>query len=404
MRWTSYWQTLFTISLWAVIGACTPVTPAPSPTPDPPTATIAATRTAIAQLPTATETPLPPSPTDTATATATPTVINTATPTPTNTPTATLTPTPSIQQLTKGACCTQPFFSADSRQVFFLDKPSVADPVGIYAVTINNPEPAPVLISQNIGFRNPDQTLVANIDGNLVQLTNEETSESWILDTGGNWPRFSPDNSRILWIAADLEGPYDRRQSDVWLADISGENQRRLFTIYGTRTAAWFPDAQHFLMVGRDRPVDEEQTLFKYNVDTGQRTNLFSHKRIRGGDISPQGNWIAYFLTFADDPSENGLWIINAEDATRHKLEVPNFGAYRWRDDSTLLYIPFREEATSPMQLWAVDAVTGQSEPLTDPDFLPFSISNGDWDISPDGQYIVFVSSTDQNIWLITLP
>jgi Tol biopolymer transport system component len=56
------------------------------------------------------------------------------------------------------------------------------------------------------------------------------------------------------------------------------------------------------------------------------------------------------------------------------------------------------------MQLWAVDVSANQSQPLTDPTSLSFSISNGDWELSPDGQHIIFVNSADQNIWLITLP
>ena len=56
------------------------------------------------------------------------------------------------------------------------------------------------------------------------------------------------------------------------------------------------------------------------------------------------------------------------------------------------------------MQLWAIEVATNQSRPLTDPASLSFSISNGDWEVSPDGRQVIFVNSADQNIWLITLP
>jgi Tol biopolymer transport system component len=158
------------------------------------------------------------------------------------------------------------------------------------------------------------------------------------------------------------------------------------------------------LLIGRDAPWEEEAILFTYHVDTGQRVNLFSHKQIRGGDLSPNGTWVAYFLTFAEEPADNGLWLINIAAGTRRKIEVPDFGGYRWRSDDSLLFIPFRASAEVSMQLWAIDAPTGQVTPLTTPATLSFSISNGDWDVSPDGQHIVFVNSVDQNIWLITLP
>ncbi|MFC1975174.1 TolB family protein, partial [Chloroflexota bacterium] len=155
---------------------------------------------------------------------------------------------------------------------------------------------------------------------------------------------------------------------------------------------------------GRDDPAEEESTLFVYNLKDGQRTNLFSHERLRGTRISPGGRWIAYFLTFSDEPGDNGVWVVNSEGTERHKLDVPGFGAYRWRDDDSLLYIPMRPSAEESMQLWAVDAATGQSRPLTDPASLPFSVANGDWEISPDGRQVIFVNSIDHNIWLMTLP
>ena len=133
---------------------------------------------------------------------------------------------------------------------------------------------------------------------------------------------------------------------------------------------------------------------------------MFSHRRLRDAQISPGGSWIALFLTFSDDDeeTENGLWVVSADGATRRKLDVPGFGAYRWRDDNTLLFIPMRTSAEDSMQLWAVDVSTNQNWPLTNPDTLFFSISNGDWNVSPDGRQVVFVNSADQNIWLMTVP
>ena len=34
----------------------------------------------------------------------------------------------------------------------------------------------------------------------------------------------------------------------------------------------------------------------------------------------------------------------------------------------------------------------------------PLNILNGDWRVSPDGKYIVFVNSADRNLWLLELP
>jgi Tol biopolymer transport system component len=104
----------------------------------------------------------------------------------------------------------------------------------------------------------------------------------------------------------------------------------------------------------------------------------------------------------ADDPDKDGIWVINNDGTERIKLDIP-FGAYRWCDDQTLFYIPLRESPQESMQLWQVDVKSNQSRPVTNPNTLPFSISNGDWTVSPDGRQIIFVNSVDQNIWLISL-
>lgn len=338
------------------------------------------------------------------TATALPTDTPVPTPTATLTPAPSPTPAPSLRQLTSGGCCVQPAFSASSQQVLFIDKPGPDALTGIYGVDITNPQSTPELVNQVIGFRNGEQTIVATLAGDLARFSNEATGESWTVNTGGNRPYFSPDSSQIIWVATDREGPYDRRQSDIWLADLNGGNARLVLSLYGGGLTGWFPDGERILLIGRDNPNDEKQTLFVYDLVNERRSNLFSHKRLRGGEISTGGSWIAFFLSFADDPAENGLWVISADGATQRQLEIPRFGAYAWRDDDTLLYIPMRLPDESSMQLWAIEAATGQLQPLTDPASLPFSISNGDWEVSPDGRQVIFVSSTDNNIWLITLP
>ncbi len=388
-----------------LLAACSASSVASSSESTSPAATVEITPADINLQPLPTNIAISASPTLAPASSPTAIVNSTATPFPTATtsrPTAV--PLPAMRQLTEGGCCTQPFFSPDSHQVLFIDKPTVDSVVGIYGVDIVNRPAAPTLVNNAIGFRSPDRTIVATVAGNLLRFTNEADGTSWTMDTNGNWPQFSPDATQVLWVASDREGPYDQRQNDIWLAELRGSNPRRLLTLFGGGFAGWFPNGQDVLLLGRDVPGQEERTLIRYNVETGSRTNLYSHKRLRGGDISGGGSWIAYFLSFSDDQADNGLWIINAGDATRRKLDVPGFGIYRWRDDHTLLYIPFRNSPEDSMQLWSVDVATGQVQPLTDPTTLSFSISNGDWDISPDGRNVVFVNSLDQNIWLITLP
>jgi Tol biopolymer transport system component len=310
---------------------------------------------------------------------------------------------PTLRQLTQEGCCVQPTFSPDGQEILFIDQPDPASPTSVYAVDIAKPQ-KPLLREETIGFRNTDRTIVATREGDLARFTNETSGQSWTINTGGNWPRFSPDDRQVLWIATDREGPFDRRTSDIWLANLDGSNAKKILTVYGGGFAGWFPDSRRVLFIGRDNPNDEELILFVYDLKNERRTNLFAHKRLRGGEISRNGSWVTVFLTFAEEPSENGLWLISTDGTTQRQLTLPRFGGYRWQDDDTLLFIPMRASTEASMQLWAIDAPTGQMQPLTDPETLVFSISNGDWDVSPNGQHVVFVSSADQSIWLITLP
>jgi Tol biopolymer transport system component len=391
--------TASSVALEPAVPASTPAkTATPIPSPQVPTAL----NTAQAQL--STTSPDFPTPTFSPE----PTSTDTPEPPPTLTATPTLTPSPapgsSLRQLTNGGCCVQPSFSPDSQQVLFIDKPGDDVPVGIYGVDIKAPRPVPVLVNNIIGFWNFQRTIVATIKGDLAVFTNVASGESWTVNTGGNWPSFSPDSNQIIWVATDREGPYDRRQNDIWLANLDGSNARKLLSLYGGGLTGWFPDSQRILLTGRDNPNEEKLTLFVYDLANERRTNLFSHKRLRGGEISTGGSWIAFFISFADDPAENGLWVIRSDGANQQRLDIPRFGAYTWRNDDTMLYIPMRAPSEESMQVWAIAAATGQLQPLTDPATLPFSISNGDWETSPDGQYLAFVNSADQNIWLITLP
>jgi hypothetical protein len=126
--------------------------------------------------------------------------------------------------------------------------------------------------------------------------------------------------------------------------------------------------------------------------------------RPQGASVSTEGSWLVYYLIFQPNPEDDGLWIVPT-DGSQLPYHLNFFGSYRWRDDTRLLYIPFvppKGELESP-SLWQYDVVAGQSERLTDPDQLPLRIANNDWSVSPDGRYVVFVSATDHNLWLLDL-
>jgi hypothetical protein len=111
---------------------------------------------------------------------------------------------------------------------------------------------------------------------------------------------------------------------------------------------------------------------------------------------------VAYYITFDTDTSRSGIWVQRTDGSGARKLDL--WGAYQWRDESHLLAIPMRKPGETAFEVWEVDAASGASRKLTDAATTPLLILNGDWRVSPDGRYVVYVSSADRNLWLLGLP
>ena len=312
-------------------------------------------------------------------------------------------------QLTQGGCCVQPFFSADGNTVLFIDKPSDQIPVGIYGVdltTFVSPETSPPqLIDERIGFRSSDQSIIAYPDADnisLMRFVNTVSKESWTIDTLGNWPVFSPDGRHIYWNATDRQGPYDERPTDVWVAQIDGSEARIVLTVYGGGANGWFPDNERLLIIGRDEPIGELETMMVYSLEDRTRLALAQEKQLRGGSISPDGSWIIYLTTFSGDPNKDGVRAVRDDNSQRRNL--PFFGPHYWLNDQELIFIPTRQSTQDGFALWRLNMGTGTVTRLTDPTKLPLNIEGGDWVVSPDGKRVVYVSAVDRNLYLIELP
>jgi Tol biopolymer transport system component len=137
------------------------------------------------------------------------------------------------------------------------------------------------------------------------------------------------------------------------------------------------------------------------DLNTKASVNLVTAERISGVSISRDGTWIAYYITFDATKSRNGIWVQRTDGTPARKIEL--WGAYQWRDDGRLLVIPARASADRAFEILEVDAATGKIHKLTDAAVTPLQILNGDWRVSPDGRYIVYVNSVDRNLWLLTL-
>ena len=166
----------------------------------------------------------------------------------------------------------------------------------------------------------------------------------------------------------------------------------------------WFHDSQRLLVSGKAQRDDITPTLSILNVADGSLKKLIDVERARSILLSPDDRWIAYYVSQARDEAQDGLYVLDVTQENPQPLRLDFFGAYRWCSPTRLYYVPMQTDAPS-QSLWRFDMTTLQSTPvITAGADSSFRISNGDWDLSPDGRHVVYVNAIDHNIWLITLP
>lgn len=315
------------------------------------------------------------------------------------TPEATATPVPVLRQLTQGGCCTQPFWSPDGAQVWFIDKPAETQPGGIWGVSVTGGEPQ--FITDRLGLFSRDGSLVAYPQAGQTVIERLATGERWSVPASGRAIAFSPDDSQIAWqVASTSAGNFDRRLVEVWVANADGSQPRVVARLIGGGLGDWFPDGARLLVTGRET-FDSDPMIASVNLADGVVTGLARGTNLRGAALSPEGGWVAYQVAFSGDTIADGLWVARTDGSEAR--ELPTFGAYRWRREGQLVVIPLEPGAPSHRVL-QIEAGTGEMIELTRPSQTPFRIAAGDWSLSPSGQHLVFVSGVDHNLWLLELP
>jgi len=284
----------------------------------------------------------------------------------------------------------------------FIDKPSDSASAGIYAVDIFTGAQKPPQWSGRVGIYSPDRSLIEYTDNFATVIEKLSTGEKWAVP--GQVPvDFAPDNQHLAWDNdPDITGPYDQRPSDLYVADINARKPTRITRVYGGGLVGWLPRGLKLMYLGRPSLDVRERTLTVLDLTTNVTTTLVSAERLSGMSVSKDGTWLAYYITFDADKSRNGIWVQRTDGSQARRLEM--FGAYQWRDDAHLLVIPMRASSDKPFEVWEVETASGASRRLTDAATPPLQILNGDWRVSLDGRYIVYVNSADRNVWLLTLP
>lgn len=323
----------------------------------------------------------------------------TATP---NLPTATPTLAPVLRRLTEPGCCSQPFWSPDSQQVWYIDRPDER-PAGVWGVSVAGDQ-APIQILDRPAFFSPDGAFIYYLEDGQTVIERLSDGQRWTPPTQGRPVMFSPDGQSILWqVSPATQGLVDRQPTEVWIGGLDGSNARPVLTVYGGGVSDWFPDGRRLLVTGKRNRNEADRAVFIYDLGSSAATELMRARRPRNAALSSDGSWVVVMNTFSDDPAQDGLWLIRADGEVRRKLPPELFGAFTWRDGTHLLVIPMTREGDSHV-VWEVEASTGRSRRLTDPAVTPISIADGDWRLSPNGKWLAFVAAEDWAIWVVSLP
>jgi Tol biopolymer transport system component len=317
-------------------------------------------------------------------------------------PAASSTRAPELRSLTEGGCCVEPFWAPDSASLYYIDRPSADDPSGLWRVSLQGETPE--FVTDRLGIFSADLRLRAFPSGGQTLVEDLQTGEQWRIPNDGRPVSFSPDGAWLAWTAGQSGPPFDRARREVWISRSDGSDAQLVFAALRGGFEGWFPDGR-LLVSGSAAEGGAQQALWALDLENSRPdqpdlVELGRGGRLREAKISPGGGWLAYLVTFSDDPAQNGLWLADTHTGERRRLE--QFGGYNWRDENHLLLVPLLLD--QPLHwLIEIEAASGAAQVRTDPGQTPFKIANGDWQVSPDGQKLAFLSAVDGNIWLLEL-
>ncbi|MEF2279281.1 hypothetical protein V3W47_13320 [Deinococcus sp. YIM 134068] len=293
-----------------------------------------------------------------------------------------------------GTCCPGAVWTPDSRALLFLDGPPARASTGIYQVPVNGGEVTRRF--STVAFFSPKlRWAVRPGTGENTTIERLADSRRFTLPTRGGDVAWTASENRLAYTRSDTAGNFDRRSSRVFVADVFG-SPRQVATLYGGGISGWLSE-NVLLLNGKRTPQGRDRDLFTLDTRTGARRVLASALSFRGVSVSPDGSRVIYYVAF-DSAARNGLWVRPTSGAAPRRLDA--FGSYRWRDARRLLLVPLRPDG-SPHVLREYDVQGNAWRTLGD---LGDQVRQGDWNVSPDGKRMAYLSARDGNVRVVELP
>jgi hypothetical protein len=304
-----------------------------------------------------------------------------------------------MRQLTVPGCCPYPTWEPDSQAVRVYDGAEGAL-AGLFRLQVAGGQPQ-AMPSNGYSVFSADGAWQIDTPNSQMTITRRADGKTFAVATGGAYPQFSPEGKRILWhrFPADSIPGSQAPLTEVWLANTDGSGRNLVRTQQGGEV--YWLDEDRLLLV---EPIgrDDRQRLLIYTISSKQLTPFIELKRIRNISIAPGGGILLFYAPFQDKPEDSGIYGMLTQPGSP-ALKLGFFGSYRWRDSTSLLYTPFSATDSGYGALMFYDVTTGEVRPLTNPATQPFKPQNDDWQVSPDGQRVIFWNSQDSALWLVEI-
>jgi len=303
-------------------------------------------------------------------------------------------------RLTVSGCCTRAFWSPDSRWIAFIDRPSEDRPSGIYAVPVSGGPPE--LVNQTPGILSASWTTMAYDRSGQTVVERLADGQRWNVPNEGRAVRLSPSGASLAWTMGSqgITHP-DLRERIIWTAAADGSGAHVVIRVRGGGIIGWGEAEEHLIVSGRVQ-AEGPSGLWRIEPENGRAVLLAEVESPQDPLLSPEGGWLAYFSAFDSGPGANGLYVVRTDGSQHTRLEV--FGAYRWRQEGQLLVVPLELDEEVPLRLLQIDTSSGEVVLLSVPEETIFAIGGNEWQVSPDGTHLVFLSAVDRSLWVMPLP
>jgi Tol biopolymer transport system component len=157
---------------------------------------------------------------------------------------------------------------------------------------------------------------------------------------------------------------------------------------------SWSPDGSQVLDLEPGLYIGENDMLWLYDVETGEKSHIAEDYRLLSAKFSPDGQWIDYI-------SDTRYWgekmsLVHRPTGEEKWLDVPRISFQQWSPDSSMIaYTLSKEDHARPYSpggaLYIFDIETGEKRLIADEafDFIGWS---------PDSRWLTYQTDDDLNL------